>query len=28
LGVENLVFEGEDGNDEIEGEDGVIKDEE
>jgi len=28
LGVENLVFEGEDGNDEIKGEDGVIKNEE
>jgi len=28
LGVENLAFEGEDGNDEVEGEDGVIEDEE
>jgi len=28
LGVENLVFKGEDKNDEVEGEDGVIKDEE
>ncbi len=28
MGVENLVFEGEDGNDEVEGEDGVIEDEE
>ncbi len=28
LGVENLIFEGEDGNDKIEGQDGVIKDEE
>jgi len=26
LGVKNLAFEGEDGNDEVEGEDGVIKD--
>ncbi len=28
LGVENLAFEGEDGNDEIEGEDGAIEDKE
>jgi len=28
LGVENLVFKGEGGNDKIEGEDGVIEDEE
>jgi len=28
LGVENLVFEEEDKNDEIENEDGVIKDKE
>ena len=28
LGVKNLTFEGEDGNDEVEGEDGVIEDEE
>jgi len=28
LGVRNLVFEGEDGNDEVEGENRVIKDEE
>ncbi len=28
LGVENLAFEGEDRNDEVEGEDGVIEDEE
>jgi len=28
LGVENLTFEEEDGNDEVEGEDGAIKDEE
>ncbi len=28
LGVKNLAFEGEDGNDEVEGEDGVIEDEE
>jgi len=28
LGVENLVFKGEDRNDEVENEDGVIEDEE
>jgi len=28
LGVENLAFEGEDGNDKVEGEDGTIKNEE
>jgi len=28
LGVENLIFEGEDGNDEVEGEDGIIEDKE
>ncbi len=28
LGVENLVFEGEDGNDEVEDKNGVIEDEE
>jgi len=28
LGVENLIFEGEDGNDKIKDEDKVIKDEE
>jgi len=28
LNVENLIFEGEDGNDEVEGEDEVIEDEE
>ncbi len=28
LGVENLAFEGEGGNDKVEGEDGVIEDEE
>jgi len=28
LGVENLTFEGEDRNDEIKGEDGVIENEE
>jgi len=28
LGVENLTFEGEDRNNEVEGEDEVIKDEE
>jgi len=28
LGFENLAFEGEDGNDEVEGEDGAIEDEE